>query len=80
MDTVVFAVAVEDVAGLAAGVSVAVAAHDVAELDAAGFAVPETSADEEESEDAKGDGESDDEGIAFGGGAWGVGVPGGLGD
>lgn len=37
------------------------AAHDVADLDAAGLAVPEADADEEEDDAAEGDGEGDDE-------------------
>lgn len=60
-------VAVEEFAGLAAGVAaaaadtVAGAAHDVTNLDAAGLAVPEEDADEEEEDDADGDGKGDDE-------------------
>ena len=53
--------AVEEAAGLAAGVAVAVAAHDVAELDAACLAVPEEDAKDEEEDGADGDGQGDGE-------------------
>lgn len=44
-----------------AGVSVARAAHDVAELDATSFAVPQADTDEEDEDTAKDDGKSDGE-------------------
>lgn len=58
----------EDVvaASLAATISVARAAHDVAELNAAGLAVPEEEADDDEDDAAEGDGQSDGQGLALG--------------
>jgi hypothetical protein len=52
---------VEEAAGLAAGVAVAVPAHDVAELDAACLAVPEEDSEDEEEDGADGDGQGDGE-------------------
>lgn len=49
-----------------AGVSVAAAAHDVAESNAAGLAVPEAHADQEESNGTQDDGQGDDESLAVG--------------
>lgn len=71
-------VTVEDAAGLAAGVAMAGTAHDVAELDAAGLAVPEEDAEDDEEDGADGDGQGDDEVAVFdvgglrGGGPMGV--------
>lgn len=61
-------VGAEDVVAtsLAAAVAVAGAAHDVAELDAAGLAVPEEEADDDEEDAAKGDGQGDGQGLALG--------------
>lgn len=53
--------AVKELPGGAAGVAAARAGHDVPELDAAGLAVPEADADEEEDDDAADDGQGDDE-------------------
>lgn len=66
LDAVVLAGTAKDAAGLAAGVAVAGAAHDVAELDATGLAVPEAAADEEQDDGAKDGGQGDDEGLAVG--------------
>lgn len=49
-----------------AGVSVAATAHDVAESDTTGLAVPEAHADEEESNGTQDDGQGDDESLAVG--------------
>lgn len=57
----VLVLAAEEAAGLAAGVAVAGTAHDVADLDPAGLAVPEADANENEEDGADSDGEGDDE-------------------
>lgn len=80
LDAVVLAAAAEDIARLAAGVAVTRAAHDVAELDVAGLAVPQTPAHEEEGNDAKGDWEGNGEGFAFGSVAGRGGIQGRIGD
>lgn len=51
---------------LAAAISMARAAHDVAELDTAGLAVPQEEADDDEDDAAEGDGQGDGQGLALG--------------
>lgn len=63
---------------LAATITVSRAAHDVAELDAAGLAVPQEEADDDEDDAAEGDGQGDGQGFALGDlGLWVLGQAGG---
>lgn len=72
--------AVQEVSSATTSVAATRAAHDVAELDASGFVVPETESDDEQGDGTECHGEGNDESLALGDVTRGRGIQGGLGN